>query len=85
MNCYFRLLVTPETKVCIVELNEYDELDYESSKFLRTKDGVHKLYFTTYNEAHEYALENLKHEHLDDELLQNSCHIKSFNASFYKD
>lgn len=83
-DLYYRLYLCKDDKIYVLEMQDFDEYDYDHRRYLRHKGTDEILCFNTEKEAKEFAWNNLKHEHLSDEL-KSDCSFIGKNDSFYKD
>lgn len=84
-SVYYRLFWSEhDDLIHVIEMQVHDEIDYRQERFLRNKGTDSILYFKTEQEAKEFAWDNLKYEHLSDDLKPD-CSCQRKNDDFFKD
>lgn len=65
-DVYYKILLTNYNKLAVVCLQDFDECDYNSDKFIKDDNDSHRTFYTKHD-AREWLNENIKREHIDDE------------------
>ena len=83
-DVYYRIIRTnaDDSLLTIVCMQDFDEGDYDQSRFLRAKGTDSILYFSSEEKAIKYLSTNIKPENIDPEYR---CWSQADNDSFYKD
>lgn len=73
---YYKIYLNRDNKLCVVEMQWFDEYDYESSKFYKDDDG-YDVQFESEYEARKFLNDTFKVEYIaEDDLTPNHPDFK---------
>lgn len=80
---YYRIIqvCSDDKMLTVVEMQDFDEIDYDPDRFLCEKGTRDRLRFSTESEAVEYLNEFIKPECISPEYLYKTT---KYNDNFYK-
>jgi len=83
-DVYYRIIRMrkDEKLLTVVEMQDFDEYDYDHSRFLCEKGSNHRLMFETEQDAILFLNLHIKPENINPEFLYKT---QAHNDSFYKD
>lgn len=83
-DVYYRLIRTGDNEdiITVCCMQDFDEYDYDRSRFLCAKGTDERLIFSTEEKAIKFLNDNIKPENIDPEYLVKT---QSYNDNFYKD
>lgn len=62
---YYRILVTKDAMVTVVEMSEFGEMDYNDNQFMYNEETGERLHFNNEEDAIVWLNANIDRKHID--------------------